>query len=217
VSDDQGADPANERPSGRLPLLDPRLLDEAQQEVYAAITDGPRADAYAAPVHVDEDGRLRGPFNAMLYSPAVGLPLQELGAALRFRTCFSGREREIATLVVAAHERSDFEWYAHERLGRGAGLTERELAALRCGRDPAFADVRERIVHEVARQLIADGDLGDPLYVEAVAVFGRAGVVELVTLVGYYAALALQMRLLRVTVPEGEPAPAWPPPGPPED
>jgi 4-carboxymuconolactone decarboxylase len=116
--------------------------------------------------------------------------------------------------VVAAHERSDYEWYAHERLGRGAGLTEEELAALRCGRDPVLTDARERIVHEAARQLIAEGDLGDPLYVEAVAVFGRTGMVELVTLVGYYAALALQMRLFRVAVPEGEPAPEWPPADP---
>lgn len=204
----------NQRPSGRLPPLDPRLLDEAQREVYGAITGGPRAGQSPSLRAADGDGRLHGPFNAMLYSPAVGLPLQELGAALRFRTGFTRREREIATLVVAAHERSDFEWYAHERLGRDAGLTEPELSALRCGRDPVFADVRERIVYEACRQLIMDGDLGDPLYVEAAAVFGRAGMVELVTLVGYYAALALQMRLFRVAVPEGEPPPEWPPPNP---
>ncbi|GAA2089065.1 carboxymuconolactone decarboxylase family protein [Actinomadura alba] len=209
--DPQGAESAHDRPSGRLPPLDPHLLDEAQGEVYGAITGGPRADRSAAPSNIDADGRLRGPFNAMLYSPAVGLPLQELGAALRFRTGFTSREREIATLVVAAHERSDFEWYAHERLGRAAGLSEGELTALRCGDDPVFADARERVVHEATRQLIADGDLGDPLYVEAAAVLGRAGMVELVTLVGYYAALALQMRLFRVVVPEGEPAPEWPP------
>jgi 4-carboxymuconolactone decarboxylase len=213
VIDLQGAETAGDRPPGRLPLLDPHLLDDAQREVYGAITGGPRADRSPPLRHADGDGRLQGPFNAMLYSPAVGLPLQEVGAALRFRTGFTRREREIATLVVAAHERSDYEWYAHERLGRDAGLTEQELAALRCGRDLVLADVRERIIYEAARQLIVDGDLGDPLYVEAVTVFGRAGMVELVTLVGYYAALALQMRLFRVAVPEGEPAPDWPPAG----
>ncbi|MCW2904249.1 MAG: carboxymuconolactone decarboxylase [Streptosporangiaceae bacterium] len=198
------------RPSRRLPLLDPGLLDESQREVYGAITGGSRAERPKLLRYADDAGRLHGPFNAMLYSPPVGLPLQELGAALRFRTGFTAREREIATLVVAAHSRSDFQWYAHELLGRDAGLTEAELTALRCGRDPVLADVRERIVHEAGRQLAVDGDVGDPLYVEAVAVLGRSGVVELATLVGYYAALALQLRLFRVAVPEGEPAPEWP-------
>jgi 4-carboxymuconolactone decarboxylase len=213
VIDPESAENAGDRPAERLPLLDPGLLDDAQREVYGAVMGGPRADRSPPLRYADDLGRLQGPFNAMLYSPAVGLPLQELGGALRFRTGFTSREREVATLVVAAHERSDFEWYAHERLGRAAGLTEQQLTALRTGRDPVLDDVRERIVYEAARQLSADGDLGDPLYVEAVAVFGRAGMVELATLVGYYVTLALQLRLFRVGVPEGEPAPEWPPAG----
>jgi 4-carboxymuconolactone decarboxylase len=202
---------AGDLPDGRLPLLDPGLLDASQREVYDAITAGPRAGGAAPLRYADSVGRLYGPFNAMLHGPAVGLPLQELGAALRFRTGFTSREREIATLVVAAHERSDFEWYAHVPPGRAAGLSEEELTALRTGGDPVLADPRERLLHETARRLTSDGDLDDPTYVEAVAVFSRAGMVELVTLIGYYRALALQLRLFRVTVPPGEPAPRWPP------
>ena len=200
-----------EHPAARLPLLKPGLLSEEQREVYDAITGGPRRDRPSPMRYMDEEGRLLGPFNAMLYSPAVGLPLQELGAALRFRTAFTKREREIAILVVAAHHRSAFEWYAHERIGRRAGLTDRELDALREGRAPLLGDVRERVVYEAVRQLAEDGDLSDPVYAEAVATLGRAAVVELVTLVGYYSALALQMRVFRVGVPDGEPAPEWGP------
>jgi 4-carboxymuconolactone decarboxylase len=211
VIDSGNAENAKDQPSVRLPLLHPALLDEEQREVYEAITGGPRAaDPPSSLRRTDDEGRLYGPFNAMLYSPAVGLALQELGAALRFRGRFTSRQREIATLVVAAHQRSDYEWHAHESLARRAGLTDEELAALRAGRDAVFADVRERIVYEVARELVSDGDISDPLYVEAVATLGRASVVELVTLVGYYAALALHMRVFRVGLPGGEPAPRWP-------
>lgn len=195
---------------GRLPALRPALLSEEQRDVYTAITEGPRGDRAAPFAVADDEGRLHGPFNAMLYTPHVGMPLQELGAALRHRTAFTRREREIATLVVAGHWRSDFEWYAHERLGRRAGLTEDELTALREGRAPLLADVRERVVYEAARQLSADGDLGDAVYTEAIAALGRAALVELVTLVGYYAGLALQMRVFRTGVPAGEKAPDWP-------
>lgn len=191
----------------RLPALNPDELTDEQRDVYDAIVDGPRpANVFSL---VDGDGRLLGPFNAMLYSPAVGRPLQELGAALRFRTSFTKREREIATLVLAAHLRSDYEWYAHERIGRRAGLTDRELAALRAGGDPVLADARERIVHEAARTLAEHGDLTDPIFAEAVATLGRSAVVELVALVGYYSALALQLRVFRVGVPRGEAAPCW--------
>jgi 4-carboxymuconolactone decarboxylase len=139
----------------------------------------------------------------------VGAPLQELGSALRFRTSFTKREREIATLVVAARLRSDYEWYAHERIGRRAGLSEAELTALRSGADPVLADARERIVYEAARALAVDGDLSAPMFAEATATLGRAAVVELVTLVGYYAALALQLRVFRVGVPDGASPPDW--------
>jgi 4-carboxymuconolactone decarboxylase len=210
VIDPVNAANVNDQPARRLPLLHPALLDDEQREVYEAITGGPRADHPSSHRYADDEGRLSGPFNAMLYSPKVGLALQELGAALRFRGRFTTRQREIVTLVVAAHTRSDYEWYAHERLGRQAGLTEDELTALGSGRDPLLADVRERIVYEAARELVADGDISDPLYVEAVATLGRASVFELVTIVGYYTALAVQLRVFRVGVPDGEPAPQWP-------
>nr|WP_203597510.1 carboxymuconolactone decarboxylase family protein [Actinomadura bangladeshensis] len=195
-----------------MPLLLPGSLSDEQRAVYEAVTGGPRAEGRTPPFGMADDiGRLHGPFNAMLYSPSVGLPLQDLGAALRFRTAFTKREREIATLVVAAHARSDYEWYAHERIGRRHGLTDAEIDALRDGRAPLLGDVRERVVHEAARQLATEGDLADAVFTEAVATLGRAAVVELVTLVGYYQALALQLRVFRVGLPDGEDAPGWPP------
>ncbi|RSN70875.1 MULTISPECIES: carboxymuconolactone decarboxylase family protein [Actinomadura] len=211
VSGEHVADRQRREPSAsRLPLLPPGALADEQRAVYEAVTGGPRSGRSPAFRLTDEDGRLLGPFNAMLYSPSVGLPLQDLGAALRFRTAFTKREREIATLVVAAHLRSDFEWYAHERIGLRAGLDQEEIDALREGRAPMLGDVRERVVYEAVRQLAAEQDVSDAVYAEAVATLGRSAVVELVTLVGYYTALAMQLRVFRVGVPEGEPAPEWP-------
>jgi 4-carboxymuconolactone decarboxylase len=211
----------DDTPNDRLPLLEVTALTPEQRAVYDALVSGRRrgtdagddaaapSPARPAPQWIDPDGRLLGPFNAMLYSPPVGMPEQELGAAIRFRTGFTRRERELATLVVAAHLRAEYEWYAHERIGRGAGLTEEELTALRTGQRPAFADPRERAVYDVTRALAADGDLDDDRYSEAVAVLGRQLLVELVALVGYYAALALQLRVFRVGLPPGEAAVEW--------
>lgn len=193
----------------RLPLLHPENMTDEQRHLYDLLTGGPRAGRSAAPDMTDDDGRLLGPFNAMLYSPVVGRPLQDLGVGVRFRTGFTGREREIAILVVAAHLRAGYEWYAHERIGRRAGLAEAELAALRTAGDPALADARELVIHRTCRALVTEGDLGDALYTEATTVLGHATLVELVTLVGYYSTLALQMRVFRTPLPDGEPDPDW--------
>lgn len=194
----------------RLPLLDPADLTAEQLAVYRAITGGPRsADATAAPVR-DSGGRLLGPFNAMLYSPAVGAAVQSLGAAIRYATSLTDREREIAVLVVAAHHRSEFELFAHEPLARRAGLTIADLDALRAGGEPDLADRREQVVHATVRHLVEAGDLHDAAYGAAVAALGHTAVVELATLVGYYAALALQLRVFRVPVPQAPPGGASP-------
>lgn len=188
-------------------MLGPGELAEEQRKVYDAIAGGERADGVFTAM--DEAGRLLGPYNAMLHSPAVGMPLQELGAAVRFRTHLSSREREIAILVVAERLRSDYVWYAHERAGRAAGLTEPELSSLRTRTPLTLSNPREQAVHRTAEALAESGDLGDPLYDEVAARMGRSAIVDLVVLVGYYSTLALQMRVFRVSVPPGEPQPVW--------
>jgi 4-carboxymuconolactone decarboxylase len=181
--------------SARLPGLPPEDLDEEQAEVYRAITGGPRAAGPQAFALTDEQGRLRGPFNAMLLSPPAGLALQAVGAAVRYGSVLTDRVREMAILVVAAHWDSAFEREAHEAVGRACGLTDPELTALREGRLPELADPAEQAALRAAAALTARGELGDEEYAAAVAALGERGLFELTTLVGYYATLALQLRV----------------------
>lgn len=189
---------------GRLPWPRPDELDPARRSVYDSIAGGPRA---SGPFRlVDEDGRLEGPFNAMLVAPAVGHPLQELGAAIRYRTSLSDRAREIAILALAFIRRSEFEWYAHERVGRRAGLTEEEMQTLLQGDTPATLSEQEDAVLATTKALASQGDLDDEAYAAAEKVLGHEPLVELVVLVGYYDLLALSLRVWRTPLPAGEPA-----------
>lgn len=185
----------------RLPPLTPAALDPDQQRLYEDITGGPRAQGPRPFELVDEAGALAGPFNAMLLRPVLGTALQALGAAIRFRGSLPDRARELAILVVAAHWECEFEQYAHEAAGRAAGLAAEDLAVIRAGGLPDLADAAERAAGRVAMALARAGDLGDEEYAEAVAVLGADGVFELTTLVGYYATLALQLRVFRVGAP----------------
>jgi 4-carboxymuconolactone decarboxylase len=137
----------------------------------------------------------------MLPHPPVGDALQRLGAAIRYRGTLSDRSREIATLMVATDADSGFEQYAHERLGRLAGLTPDEIAALKDGVDPDFADPEEAAVAGTTRHLLDHGALTEDEYATAGAALGPGTLFELTTLIGYYRLLALQLRVFGVDRP----------------
>jgi len=59
------------------------------------------------------------------------------------------------------------------------------------------------VVARTVAALVARGDLDDAEYLEAAEAVGPAGLFELLTLVGYYATLALQLRVFRVPAPDG--------------
>lgn len=183
--------------TNRLHRPAPDELDPARRELYETITGGPRAVGPALFPLVDEEGRLNGPFNAMLLAPELGQALQALGAAIRYRSSLSPRVREMAVLAVAARWDCAFERHAHEAVGRAAGLTEEELSALRGGSAPTLADPAEAAAMSLVMALL-DGDADEMTYGNAVAIGGERLVFELTTLVGYYATLALQLRVFRV-------------------
>jgi 4-carboxymuconolactone decarboxylase len=195
------------RSGARVPKFEPSSLDAGQRSLYDAIAGGRRAEGPQVFQLTDGEGRLEGPFNAFLLQPRLGTALQALGSSVRYGTGLDDRCREIAILVVAAHWRSDFETYAHEAVGRSVGLGDAELAAVRDGRPAALAG-REAVVACTAAALAARGDLDDAEYREAVEHLGPAGLFELLTLVGYYATLALQLRVFRVPAPDGNARPA---------
>jgi 4-carboxymuconolactone decarboxylase len=184
----------------RLQALTPAELTPDQRALYDLINGGPRG-----PVHVLEDGSLQGPFNAMLHQPTVGTPLQLVGAALRYDGVLPPRARELAILTVARAYDAEFEWYAHAPIAIGLGVPEAAVEAIRRGDDPELGDEHERAVVDLARLVLDRGDLDDAAWDAATDVLTPGQLVELTTLVGYYATLAMQMRLFRVPLPDGVP------------
>jgi 4-carboxymuconolactone decarboxylase len=182
----------------------PAELTPEQRSLYEAIVTGPRARGPQAFPLTDELGTLEGPFNALLYHPELGTALQELGSAIRYRGVLSARAREIAILELAALRRSNFEWYAHERVGRAATLSEEELRALRDGSDAPTLTEAEARVRSLVRALVRNRDVDDTEFAAAHALLGPRALVEIVTLTGYYDLLALSLRFWRTPLPDGE-------------
>ena len=186
----------------RLGLLPVPELDEAQRALYDAITGGPRSSQRGAVPITDSDGRLVGPFAIMLLSPGVGDAVQRVGAAVRFTSSLTGREREVAILAVAAGARCDFEWLAHSAAAHNAGITRPQRDSIRDGRVPEGLSETESAACGLAQTMTADRQLPDEDYQAGLSVLGQTRLAELTWLVGYYSALALALAVFRPALPD---------------
>ena len=185
----------------RLPLRTRESLDDDGREVWDSIT------ASRGSIVTDE-GALMGPFNAWVTAPGIGGRLADLGAALRFQSSIERRLLEVAIITVGAHWRAEFEWWAHSLMAVRHGVSPEAVAAIAAGESPALPD-DERVVHEVARQLVETGHVDGPTYDAARGLLGDRGIVELVTLCGYYTLVSFTLNAFDVPLPPGE-ALAWP-------
>ena len=70
------------------------------------------------------DGRLLGPFNALLYAPETGEAYLNYFMAKKENTTLTKRVHEIVILTVGAVWHSDYELYAHSAVGKKVGLPE---------------------------------------------------------------------------------------------
>lgn len=187
----------------RLRDLTPAQLDVRQQALYSALATGKRSTGPQVFALRHADGALTGPFNALLYSPELGLAVTQLGEQLRYSGALPAAAREAVILAVARTWSSEFEWYAHAPVARQVGLPESVIDRLFAGEDPASADPPTRAAVTVAAHLLAREPIPDARYAEVVDLFGEDGAVELAVLVGYYQLLAGLLETFRIGLPEG--------------
>ena len=188
----------------RLNTLTEAHLDDQQRGLFDAIMGGKRAarspklGSLLLP-----DGGLIGPFNPWLHHPALGHPAQDLGEVLRFDGVLEPPLRELAILTVGAEWRSQFEWWAHRRIALDAGLSESIIDGIKQGNLPEEATPAQQCVHRFARELLDSRRVSDSTYDEALALLGEKGVIELVTLMGYYVIVSMTLNAFEVGLPEG--------------
>jgi 4-carboxymuconolactone decarboxylase len=172
----------------RLPELRVEDMSAAQRAVYDKIVSGPRAG-------------IRGPFLAWLNSPEFADRAQSLGELVRFGTSLSQRLKELGILMIARHWTAQFEWYAHEKLAREAGLEDSIIDAIRVGATPEIEDEDGRIVHDFARELIDTFHVSDTTFARARDAFGEAGIAELIGVLGYYTLVSMTLNVFEVEAP----------------
>jgi 4-carboxymuconolactone decarboxylase len=172
----------------RILDIPPEQLTAEQKTVFDNLTAG--------------RGRILGPYRVWIHSPTVAAGMEHIGTFLNKRSSLSAREVEIGILVIAQHWDANYVRQAHIKAGKAAGLSEATIEAILAGRDPGLSDAHERSVYRFAAALAAGAKLSDAEFAEIETALGRAGVAEVLVLLGYYTSVSLAMKVHDVPVPQ---------------
>jgi 4-carboxymuconolactone decarboxylase len=146
---------------------------------------------------------LGGPYNALLRSPDMARRCFDFLDYLRFKTSVNKRLNEFAILIQARISNAQYEWWAHEIIGRKAGLSDDVMRDLQQCRRPTSMQADERLVYDYCVQLSLNHRVPDALWQEAVDHLGEQAVIDLTVLSGTYVMVSMLLNATQVGIPNG--------------
>jgi 4-carboxymuconolactone decarboxylase len=178
----------------RLPLPKREELDDAGRKIYDH--------------HVDPNGQslagLTGPGGIRLHSPRLSALQSPASRYLRWEAGLSGPIRELVILVTAREMGSQFEWFQHEAEARKEGLAEAIIDTVKHGKPLDGLPETEAAIIALGREMIGKKKVSPETFARALNVFGRRTLVDVVALMGNYAATALLLVAFDAQLPEGQ-------------
>jgi 4-carboxymuconolactone decarboxylase len=126
-------------------------------------------------------------------------PFLGLGAAV-LNGALDARRREIAVLRVAHATNAHYEWVQHEQLGRGVGVSDTEIEAIRTEEPVSSLDDECNLICRVADEVSRDVRLSDDALEQIVDRYGPREASELILLVSYYNMVSRFLESTRVEV-----------------
>jgi len=184
----------------RLPLPKREDLDEVGQRTYDSLVD-PKGGSIRG---------LRGPGGILLHSPELSRYTRPLNHYLRREAGLGGRVRELAILTTASEFDSQFEWAAHEPEAIAEGISREIIDIIKHRRDTSSLDEADAIVIELGREIFGARKVASATFNRTLEQFGRRALVDLVALMGNYAATAALLTAFDMQV-DPEQVPPLPP------
>ena len=167
----------------RLPPLPPEEWEEPLRRLLGAAPGGTDE-----PMHV---------FTILARQPELFRRWLGFGGAL-LDGRLPGRLRELVILRTAHRFDAPYEWAHHIELGRAAGVTPDELAALAGDLSGPAWDPLERAALAAVDDTSDAGAIADATWASLADSLDDSSLVELVMLIGHYLMLATVLRSLRV-------------------
>lgn len=177
----------------RLPPISPDQYSEEQQKAAAEFLAARKVPVF-------------GPFEPLMRSPEVMNKARAMGDYLRYHSAIGNRLSELAILVTAREWSQDYEWSLHEPIAVKAGIKPDIAEAIADGRRPEGMSEDEEIVYEFSTELYRNKRVSDRTYERALKRFGDRGVIDLASIDGYYAMLAMVLNVSRTPALKDGPA-----------
>jgi 4-carboxymuconolactone decarboxylase len=168
------------RADDRLPTIPPAQYSPEQKQAAAEFEAARKVPVF-------------GPFEPLMYSPAVMSQARAMGDYLRYKSAIGNTLSELAILLTAREWTQDFEWSVHYPIALKAGIRQDVADAIAEGRRPAALSADEEIVYDYAMELLRNKQVSNPTFERAKSRFGAKGVVDMTGIVGYYTFLAMQL------------------------
>jgi 4-carboxymuconolactone decarboxylase len=161
----------------RFPSVKRDALNEAGKKIYDA-----RVDAF-------------GPGSIRLYSQPVADSMTEVNDYLRRKSGLEPRLVELAILVTAREMDCEYVWTAHEPAAQKAGLQQAIIDTVKFRRPLTMLGEKETVIVQLGRDSIGKHKVGSDTFARAVKLFGNQGVVNIVSLMGDYAATTILLNV----------------------
>jgi len=178
----------------RLPAVQRSELQGNAARVY---------DMFTSPGGGYENG-LRGPLGMWMYSPEMAEGAWLLRQRVRYGTAKDQRLTELTIISTAREISNQYEYSAHEPLGRAAGLEEEIMEFVKYRRPmseadgvPGMGDV-EKLIIQFTREVVSEPKVSDQTFARAVDLLGAEGVMDLTGLIGYYNFVAMTLKAFDV-------------------
>ncbi len=179
---------------GRLTIRTRDELTNEQRDEYndLAHTRPPRAN-----------GQIGGPFDAWLLSPELSHRLRGLAGMLWERTTLDRGLVELAICITGRFWEANVEWAAHAPRAIEYGIASEVLDAVFEEQRPEFAPEEQLLLYDVCIALHHDRALPEPLHARAVETFGEQGLVELISVIGFYTLVSMTLNAFEIPVAPG--------------
>jgi 4-carboxymuconolactone decarboxylase len=126
-----------------------------------------------------------GPYLALLNHPELARRIEELGFFLKFEGALPRTIYQFIVLSIARATGADFEWQDHIAHARAAGLPEAVIDCIGSERTATLPQPYA-LAQAILTKTTAWQAVPDDLQTQAVAQWGKHGLVEIVVLSGFY-------------------------------
>jgi hypothetical protein len=133
--------------------------------------------------------------------------VQKVGEYVRFQSVIPAPLNEMAILMAGRAWNAQFEFWAHRRLGKAAGLDGAIIDAIAEGRRPATMSGDERIVYDFCTELFRDKG-AQPMRPRRSSIASASKVIDLIVAIGYHPRCRWSERDRHQTSCRRDPAPS---------